>query len=358
MRDLHAIGGLKVAVDTQVQEKALDLIQAWAEAFHDVRDDMPMFDEIYHRLKAEGIRFPARNVDAMPPMFANGGHGDSNPRAQLPDTNEFGQPVAYRPTPTTQQRAPTQGRPQQRSAPSGHDGSHGRRGSGGGGGGGGGHLNVEKLQADLALVRNNAELLGVMVSSTDTSAEDISKNEVIMDLHQTCKAMHDKMMSLVQQVQDEVTIATLLEVNDELMNVLAKQTLRQPLRPHSKQTLLATCLDLIRPWHQVDKHQLLLRLPRLPPRLQHRQHPCRSKKNLDWSTLVEVLLLLPPRLFLPPPLRLLLLRPPMTAWTISLRNSTLIQNHLHLLLHLHLHLHPLRQFKSQHLPLLPVVVVS
>mmetsp|Transcript_11454 Transcript_11454/g.26061 ORF Transcript_11454/g.26061 Transcript_11454/m.26061 type:complete len:524 (+) Transcript_11454:46-1617(+) len=236
MKELAAIGGKKIAVDGNVQEKALELIQAWAEAFHELRDDLPMFDEVYHKLKAEGIRFPARNVDAMPPLFTPGqtgggrsggsGRGSgtggrpavrSTPAVeqQLFSIDDEGSPTppARQPAPQPSHRPPQTQQPRQQQQqqsrqprqppPAPRDG-----------------VNADKLKNDLDLVRNNCELLSEMVSSSDTIAEDISQNDLVRELAATCETMQKRVTSLITEIGDEDSICALLAVNDELNRVL------------------------------------------------------------------------------------------------------------------------------------------
>eukprot|EP00286_Rhodomonas_abbreviata_P006735 CAMPEP_0181324014 /NCGR_PEP_ID=MMETSP1101-20121128/20113_1 /TAXON_ID=46948 /ORGANISM="Rhodomonas abbreviata, Strain Caron Lab Isolate" /LENGTH=307 /DNA_ID=CAMNT_0023432121 /DNA_START=106 /DNA_END=1026 /DNA_ORIENTATION=- len=191
MGDLQAFV-LQPDVELGVQRKVLQLVQAWGEAFKDTREDMPLFYETYSALKSQGIRFPE-----------------------------------YDPT-----LAPT-GRPQDRMSAGAGGMSVQRGGSGGQGGADFGGRNQqppreaapatfdsEKLFSDLEQVKMQTTLLSDMLGEVNGKSEDVADNKLLSELVRNCRVFNQRIMKLVEQVQEDDIIPHLVSVNEELIKAL------------------------------------------------------------------------------------------------------------------------------------------
>jgi hypothetical protein len=103
--------------DVRVRDKILELIQSWADAFNAFKDDLPMFDALYVRMKRQGIPFPDRDLSGMVPIITpDGSHGGSRMLPpQMEDTDAYGRAVSSSAQPplSTASRAPPAAPPPQ-----------------------------------------------------------------------------------------------------------------------------------------------------------------------------------------------------------------------------------------------------
>jgi hypothetical protein len=81
--------------DVRVRDKVLELIQSWADAFNAFKDDLPMFDALYMRMKRQGVSFPDRNVSGVVPVLTPNGSSATRVRPpQIEDMDSFGRPLS------------------------------------------------------------------------------------------------------------------------------------------------------------------------------------------------------------------------------------------------------------------------
>jgi hypothetical protein len=80
--------------DVRVRDKILELIQSWADAFNAFKDDLPMFDALYMRMKRQGISFPDRDLSGLVPVLTpDGSRATRMLQPQMEDTDAFGRSV-------------------------------------------------------------------------------------------------------------------------------------------------------------------------------------------------------------------------------------------------------------------------
>ena len=81
--------------DVRVRDKILELIQSWADAFNAFKDDLPMFDALYVRMKRQGVSFPDRDLSGMVPIIApDGSRATRMLPPQMDDTDSYGRSIA------------------------------------------------------------------------------------------------------------------------------------------------------------------------------------------------------------------------------------------------------------------------
>lgn len=68
IQDLVKLIGPKNDPPTAVQEKVLNLIQIWADAFKS-QPDLNGVVQVYQELKSKGIEFPVADLDAIAPIY-------------------------------------------------------------------------------------------------------------------------------------------------------------------------------------------------------------------------------------------------------------------------------------------------
>lgn len=68
IQDLVKLIGPKNDPPAVVQEKVLNLIQIWADAFRS-QPDLNGVVQVYQELKSKGIEFPVADLDAMAPIY-------------------------------------------------------------------------------------------------------------------------------------------------------------------------------------------------------------------------------------------------------------------------------------------------
>jgi hypothetical protein len=95
--------------DVRVRDKVLELIQSWADAFNAFKDDMPMFDALYMRMKRQGVSFPDRNASGLVPVLTPDGSSAARMRPlQTDDIDSYGRPIysTFQPQLSTNSRVP------------------------------------------------------------------------------------------------------------------------------------------------------------------------------------------------------------------------------------------------------------
>jgi hypothetical protein len=80
--------------DVRVRDKILELIQSWADAFNAFKDDLPMFDALYVRMKRQGVSFPDRDLSGTVPILSPDGSRTTRMLPpQMDDTDSFGRSI-------------------------------------------------------------------------------------------------------------------------------------------------------------------------------------------------------------------------------------------------------------------------
>jgi len=184
-----------------VRAKVLMLVQSWAEAFSQVRDDMPAFEDLYMRLRRKGFEFPARDMTSMAPVFTSADGSHRSTLANMGDTNEYGQPIASRQMPmsaggyggaqTRSQPPPSQSAPAQPSS--------------------------DSARQTLQSAYNSLELLQSLRASGEGG-------EFMEEVISQIKSIQGKVSELIPTLSSEEDMMQALTCNDALLAVLEGKT--------------------------------------------------------------------------------------------------------------------------------------
>lgn len=175
-----------------VQEKVLNLIQVWAEAFKN-QSDLNGVVQVYQELKNKGIEFPATDLDSLAPIYT--------PQRSVPETT----PPAIQPTspqhatqmtvsPGTNLNGPVTLTPEQ----------------------------TTRLQAELDIISLNMSILGEMLTELKPGQEEPSEYKLLTELTQTCREMQGRIVELIGRINHDELTAELLRLNDELNNLFLR----------------------------------------------------------------------------------------------------------------------------------------
>uniref|UniRef100_A0A7S0HGY9 VHS domain-containing protein n=1 Tax=Hanusia phi TaxID=3032 RepID=A0A7S0HGY9_9CRYP len=179
MSDLQSIA-TEQGSDPAVQRKALELIQAWGEAFKSLDQTLPLFAATLNLLKAQGVEFPPPDPSLAPQLL---GQLDAGRGRATYGVMAAGAPAA----------------------------SEGERQEA---------FMADRLREDLEQVKVQCNLLVDMLNEAIVMKQDIRKNNILTELVRNCRIFQPRIMRLTEQVPDEGVIPELLKVNDELITAL------------------------------------------------------------------------------------------------------------------------------------------
>ncbi|XP_055315284.1 TOM1-like protein 2 isoform X2 [Sitodiplosis mosellana] len=197
IQDLVKLIGPKNDPPAVVQEKVLNLIQIWADAFRS-QPDLNGVVQVYQELKSKGIEFPVADLDAMAPIYT--------PQRSVPEnasppvilsTSPKNHPDVTQPNPApvvTIPSGPVTLTPEQ----------------------------ITKLQSELEIVSMNMTIFGEMLTALKPGQEDPSDYKLLADLSQTCSEMQSRIVDLIGRVTHDEITAELLRLNDELNNLFLR----------------------------------------------------------------------------------------------------------------------------------------
>lgn len=171
--------------DAAVRDKMKHLVTAWASKFRDCQDILPGFVQLYNALVAVGIQF----------------------QNELHDTDEVyvsPKPVTAQPSSASQglyfqakQPAPTQS---SKSLPP---------------------AKADKLKKDLQIVKENTIIVNEMIDATEYNDPN-SSNEALTELIATLRAMNQKLVKLLTNLEDEEMIAYCIGIKDDVDNAIKR----------------------------------------------------------------------------------------------------------------------------------------
>ncbi|XP_071527692.1 TOM1-like protein 2 isoform X3 [Panulirus ornatus] len=192
VQDLVKLIGPKNEPPAAVQEKVLQLIQAWAEAFRH-QPELSGVSQVYAELKHKGVEFPMTNLDTMAPIITPQ-RTAPEPRPRIPP-GAATSPRHQTPKQTTTTPAvPVSLTAEQRA----------------------------KLHSELDVVESNAKVLGEMLSELSPGKEHQDDIQLLQELHATCRAMQQRVVELVGRISDDLLTADLLRINDNLNNLFLR----------------------------------------------------------------------------------------------------------------------------------------
>ncbi|KAK7113820.1 TOM1-like protein 2 isoform X2 [Littorina saxatilis] len=199
--ELVKVIGPKYDPPQAVQEKVLQMIQTWAEAFRGV-PELKEVEKVYQELKSKGIEFPMTDLDNMAPIHTP---ARSAPR-QAPPNQPGGMiraPVGHPPTHPGMPGMP--GMPVIPSEPVSL--TQDQR---------------SKLSRELEVVSGNCRVMSEMLTELSPSNVEESDLELLQELNRTCRQMQQRIMELLGEVANEEVTNELLRVNDDLNNVFLR----------------------------------------------------------------------------------------------------------------------------------------
>ncbi|XP_064419408.1 target of Myb1 membrane trafficking protein isoform X2 [Latimeria chalumnae] len=186
-----------------VQDKVLNLIQAWADAFRS-SPDLTGVVSVYEELKRKGLEFPMTDLDSLSPIHT--------PQRSVPDVDPAAQPSLFS-TGRSPQRSSSVTRPAaQETAPAvAAEGPISPSPE-----------QVAKLRSELEVVSSNVKVMSEMLAEMVPGQADPSDLELLQELNRTCRAMQQRVLELIPQVAHEQVTEELLHTNDDLNNVFLR----------------------------------------------------------------------------------------------------------------------------------------
>lgn len=205
IQDLIKLIGPKNDPPPALQEKVLNLIQSWADAFRS-QPDLSGVYHIYLDLKAKGIEFPAQDFDAMAPIHTP----QRSSLASSPPRSSSGTPLRN-PTAAsnTASSPPSNARNNNATvAPSGPIRLTPDQ--------------LEKLNHELGIVQGNIAVFEDMLNELTPGQEHADDHELLTELNHTCRGMQQRIMELIDSVLNEDVTIELLRINDSLNNTFVR----------------------------------------------------------------------------------------------------------------------------------------
>ncbi|KNC85963.1 hypothetical protein SARC_01868 [Sphaeroforma arctica JP610] len=173
----------KVAEKKSVSgEHARRLLAEWAISFDGKRHLFPELYTVHAELLSKSIEFPEINPNTVTPIHM------AEPDFAVPDTEIT----------TQQQQSPLQPHnTSQRIVPT--------------------DAQITKLADELEIVKGNADVLDDMVNALDAT-DNPTDSELLSEIVETTRAMHQRVVTLISQVDNDQIMNTLLLVNDQLVH--------------------------------------------------------------------------------------------------------------------------------------------
>ncbi|XP_031617890.1 TOM1-like protein 2 isoform X2 [Contarinia nasturtii] len=196
IQDLVKLIGPKNDPPAVVQEKVLNLIQIWADAFRS-QPDLNGVVQVYQELKSKGIEFPVADLDAMAPIYT--------PQRSVPESAS--PPIVLSASPKNQPDV-TQATVPAVTIPTGPVILSPEQ--------------ITKLQSELEIVSMNMAIFGEMLTALKPGQEDPTDYKLLADLGQTCSEMQSRIVDLIGRVTHDEITAELLRLNDELNNLFLR----------------------------------------------------------------------------------------------------------------------------------------
>ncbi|KAJ8001795.1 hypothetical protein DPEC_G00173140 [Dallia pectoralis] len=229
---------------TALHDRVLSLIQAWADAFRSSPSLVGVVC-VYDDLRKRGLEFPMTDLDALSPIHT--------PQRTVPETvssitgtaphsqtETSSAPIALASAPAS---IPTSIPAQSASPPQFGDEPVSAS-----------HAQMQKLRADLALVRGNLTVMSEILNEVTPGQSQREDAELLQQLYQVCKEMQNRVVELIPRLVDEGLIEELLVVNDDLNNAFIRydrfDRLNKAQRTSSEQTPAMTNLIDLSPMPQ------------------------------------------------------------------------------------------------------------
>ncbi|ELU12259.1 hypothetical protein CAPTEDRAFT_174498 [Capitella teleta] len=200
LQEMVKIIGPKNDPPQVVQEKVLSLIQTWADAFQG-QPDLKEVCKVFQDLKHKGIEFPMTDLDSMAPIHTPARTEWSRPAANNPAVvpPQMQQP---QPAPVVPPQGPVAVTPAQ----------------------------LAKLRSEFDIIQQNCKVFSEMLTEMSSGHEHPADEELLKELNQTCRQMQQRLVELVERVQNEEVTGEILHINDELNNIFLRYDRYERLR--------------------------------------------------------------------------------------------------------------------------------
>ncbi|CAD5216010.1 unnamed protein product [Bursaphelenchus okinawaensis] len=224
INELVRMIGSKYDAPQAVQERVLELIQAWADAFRG-NPALVGVCEVYDELKAKGVEFPATDFDKMAPIitpkrtvFTEPQQAATQPATQTATTQP--QPAQYSlqtfPVPVAGNSGNFISAQRITSAPlPGQQGTQNEAAP---------QDPLTKLRADVDVVTVNITVLRDLLSDLKPGEELPEELQLVEELYKSLQNMQHRIVDLINlEFSDDVTYE-LITVNQEINNCFEKYT--------------------------------------------------------------------------------------------------------------------------------------
>lgn len=236
VQELVKLIGPKNDPPAAIQEKVLNLIQSWAEAFHGQAELQGIWS-VYNELRSKGVEFPKSTSEPKVPIHTPVRHSSTVDVVDSPARLSSSPPqhILSRSPPQQQQqqqyfthsggsRAAQTHSVMSTAPPMSSMEAFPF------------HLSPEqlnKLRNELEIVQGNIKVFSEMLTELKPGQEHRDDLELLIDLHSTCQAMQRRIMDLIEKVANEEVTSELLRLNDELNNLFLRYDRYQKKKAHS-----------------------------------------------------------------------------------------------------------------------------
>lgn len=172
---------LKPQQNNEVKETALTLIMTWAEAFTNIAE-FAIFWQTYQKLRARGVEFPARDMNAMAPVFTP----QVNPQVQRRKS------ISGEAKKEEQHMYATEN-PQY----------------------------ATKLKSELKEVMSYVDIVREMLGASADQPQLVKSDETVNQLIAVLKEMQSRLMTLLVELEKENLIELCIQTNDHVSLMLA-----------------------------------------------------------------------------------------------------------------------------------------
>lgn len=193
-----------------VQDKVLNLIQAWADAFRS-SPDLTGVVTIYEDLRRKGLEFPMTDLDSLSPI-----HTPQRSVPDFPDLSNHQPSVRQNSVPGPQ--SPQRGGSLMRSAtcPAPVEAVPAK-----------GPITptpeqIMKLRKEMEIVNGNGKVMSEMLAELVPGQASSSDIELLQELNRTCHTMQQRVLELIPRLSHEQLTGELLLVNDNLNNIFLR----------------------------------------------------------------------------------------------------------------------------------------
>ncbi|MDJ8942414.1 hypothetical protein PTQ20_15480, partial [Clostridium perfringens] len=81
---------------------------------------------------------------------------------------------------------------------------------------------LAKLRSEFDIIQQNCKVFSEMLTEMSSGHEHPADEELLKELNQTCRQMQQRLVELVERVQNEEVTGEILHINDELNNIFLR----------------------------------------------------------------------------------------------------------------------------------------